>query len=350
MITKILDDNSISLIPEESDDLLILRRIIKTGDRIVGTTSRVIKQDKEYSRPDRGDRVKIRIALDVEKISLDNVLDRLRVTGKIAESNNESVPHGSHHSFLIKVNEGFNLIKKHWEEVEKKLIHSKEQKFGFLLIAIDTSDCGIGRLKGTHLELTPNIYSGASGKQYKSNFNIEKFFDIIQRAVFSSIKEGDTIIIFGPGETKKKFSNYIQKTSVGQKHKIQVIEGIDSGGEDGIYTFTKSQFMKEIMSESKLAKVSSIIDEIMYRANKKSRKFTMGFEETKNANQFGAIDSLVFSEKIIQTEDEEKIIEFLNDAESKGVKAYSADSTTDVGLRVTGLGGIVSLLRFPVEA
>jgi len=350
MITKILDDNSISLIPEESDDLLILRRIIKAGDRIVGTTSRVIKQDKEYSRPDRGDRVKIRIALDVEKISLDNVLDRLRVTGKIAESNNESVPHGSHHSFLIKVNEGFNLIKKHWEEVEKKLIHSKEQKFGFLLIAIDTSDCGIGRLKGTHLELTPNIYSGASGKQYKSNFNIEKFFDIIQRVVFSSLKEGDTIIIFGPGETKKKFSNYIQKTSVGQKHKIQVIEGIDSGGEDGIYTFTKSQSMKEIMSESKLAKVSSIIDEIMYRANKKSRKFTMGFEETKNANQFGAIDSLVFSEKIIQTEDEEKIIEFLNDAESKGVKAYSADSTTDVGLRVTGLGGIVSLLRFPVEA
>ena len=350
MITKILDDNSISLIPEESDDLLILRRIIKTGDRIVGTTSRVIKQDKEYSRPDRGDRVKIRIALDVEKISLDNVLDRLRVTGKIAESDNESVPHGSHHSFLIKVNEGFNLIKKRWEEVEKKLIYSKEQKFGFLLIAIDTGDCGIGRLKGTHLELTPNIYSGASGKQYKSNFNIEKFFDVIQRAVFSSLKEGDTIIIFGPGETKKKFSNYIQKTSVGQKHKIQVIEGIDSGGEDGIYTFTKSQSMREIMSESKLAKVSSIIDEIMYRANKKSRKFTMGFEETKNANQFGAIDSLVFSEKIIQTEDEEKIIEFLNDAESKGVKAYSADSTTDVGLRVTGLGGIVSLLRFPVEA
>ena len=97
------------------------------------------------------------------------------------------------------------------------------------------------------------------------------------------------------------------------------MEGIDSGGEDGIYTFTKSQAMKEIMSESKLAKVSSIIDEIMFRANKKSRKFTMGFEETKNANQFGAIESVVFSEKIIQTEDEEKIIEFLNDAEGKGV-------------------------------
>ncbi len=350
MITKILDENSISFIPEESDDLLTIRRIIKTGDKIVGSTSRVIKQDKEYARPDRGERIKIKIVLDVEKISLDNVLDRLRVSVKIYESNNESVPHGSHHSFLIKVNEGFNIIKKRWTEIEKKLIKTNEQKFGFLLIAIDISDCGIGRLKGTHLEITPNIYSGSSGKQYKSSFSIEKFFEVVHKAIFSSIKEGDSIIIFGPGETKKKFSNYIQKTSVGQKYKIQVVEGIDSGGEDGIYTFTKSQAMKEIMSESKLAKVSSIIDEIMFRANKKSRKFTMGFEETKNANQFGAIESVVFSEKIIQTEDEEKIIEFLNDAEGKGVTAYSADSTTDVGLRVTGLGGIISLLRFPVEA
>ncbi|HSG73709.1 MAG TPA: mRNA surveillance protein pelota [Nitrosopumilaceae archaeon] len=349
MITKILDDNTISLIPEESDDLLTLRRIIKAGDRIVGTTTRVIKQDKEYARPDRGERVKIRIALDVEKISLDNVLDKLRVRGTIIESNNEAVAHGSHHSYLIKLNESFNLIKKRWNDVEKNLIHTKTQKFGFLLIAIDTSDCGIGRLKGTHLELTPNIYSGSSGKRYKSNFNIEKFFEFIQKAISSSIKEGDTIIIFGPGETRKKFGNYLQKTSIGQKHKIDVIEGIDSGGEDGIYTFTKSESMKEIMKDSKLAKVSSIIDEIMFRANKKSRKFTMGFEEIKKANEFGAIDSLVFSDKIIQTEDEEKIIEFLNDAEAKGAKAFSVDSTTDMGLRVTGLGGIVSLLRFPIE-
>ncbi len=349
MITKILDDNSISLIPEESDDLLTLRRIIKSGDRIVGTTTRAIKQDKEYARPDRGDRIKIKIVLDVEKISLDNVLDKLRASGKIIESNNDAVAHGSHHSYVIKLNEGFNLIKKKWTQVEKNLINSKTQKFGFVLIAIDTSDCGIGKLKGTHLELTPNIYSGASGKRYKSNFNIEKFFEGIQKAVSAVLKEGDIIIIFGPGETRKKFGNYIQKTSIGQKHKIQIIEGIDSAGEDGIYTFTKSESMKDIMSDSKLAKVSSIIDEIMLRANKKSRKFTMGFEETKKANQFGAIDSLVFSDKIIQTEDEEKIIEFLNDAEAKGVKAFSADSTTDVGLRVTGLGGIVSLLRFPVE-
>ncbi|MDP3779885.1 MAG: mRNA surveillance protein Pelota, partial [Nitrosopumilaceae archaeon] len=105
----------------------------------------------------------------------------------------------------------------------------------------------------------------------------------------------------------------------------------------------------EIMSDSKLAKVLSIIDEIMLRANKKSRKFTMGFDETLKSNQYGAIEYLVFSEKIIQTEDEEKVIELLNDIESKGAKVYGVDSTTDAGLRVSGLGGIVSLLRFALE-
>ena len=350
MITKIIDDNSISVIPEDSDDLLNLRRIIREEDKIIGDTSRVIKQDKEYSRPDRGERIKVRIALIVEKISLDDVLDRLRIAGTISESSNESVPHGSHHSFILKINDGITISKRKWSPVEKSLIESNNKQIGFLLVAIDIADCGIARLKGTHLEFLPNIYSGSGGKRYKTNFNIEKFFEEIQQAVFSLVKESDSIIIFGPGETKKRFLNFLQKSITASKYKIQVVEGIDSGGEDGIYTFTKSQAMKEIMSESKLAKVSSIIEEVMIRANQKSKKFTMGYEETKKANELGAVESLVFSDSAIQTIDEAKVIELLNDAESKGVKTFSVDSSTDIGLRVTGLGGIISLLRYAIES
>jgi len=75
----------------------------------------------------------------------------------------------------------------------------------------------------------------------------------------------------------------------------------------------------------------------------------MGFDETFNANQIGAVESLVFSDKAIQ-DNEQKMIDFLNDVESKGVKIYSVDSSTDIGLRVTGLGGIVSLLRYAIES
>jgi len=346
MITKVIDENSISVIPEDSDDLLNLRRIIKENDKVIGDTTRVLKQDRDYARPDKGERIKVRIALTVEKISLDNVLDKLRVGGTISESSNESVPHGSHHSFILKINDGITISKKKWLPFEKKLLESSNNQVGFILVAIDTGDCGIARLRGTHLEFMPNMYSGSGGKRYKTNFNIEKFFEQVQQAILTIFKKEDKVIIFGPGETKKRFSNYIQKS---QKFDVKVVEGIGSGGEDGIYIFTKSQTMKEILSESNLSKASSIIDEVMILANKKSRKFTMGFDETYNANQMGAVESLVFSEKAIQ-DDEQKMIDFLNDVDGKGVKIYSVDSSTDIGLRVSGLGGMVSLLRYAIES
>ena len=349
MITKIVDNDSISCIPEDSDDLIILRRIIKKGDRIVGETVRVIKQQKDFARPDKGERIKIRLSLEVEKISLDDVLDRIRVGGIIKESNNESIPHGSHHSFIIKVDQPFNLVKKKWTSIEKKLLKTNNHSLTFILIAIDTSDCGVGKLRGTHLHILQNIYSGSSGKRYKTNFKIENFFDEISKALLSVVRTDDQLIMFGPGETKNRFANFLAKTQIGQNHQIKVVEGIDSGGEDGIHIFTKSKSMKEVISNSKLAKVSDIIDQVMFLANKKSRKFTMGLEETKKANQYSAIDSLIFSEKVIQSYDEQEVMDFLNDVESKGSSIYGVDTTTDAGLRVTGLGGIISILRFAVE-
>ncbi len=68
MISKVIDDNSVSVIPEDSDDLLTLRRIVKKGDRIIGDTTRVIKQEKDFSRPDRGERIKIRISIKLKNL------------------------------------------------------------------------------------------------------------------------------------------------------------------------------------------------------------------------------------------------------------------------------------------
>ncbi|MDE1867791.1 MAG: pelota family protein [Thaumarchaeota archaeon] len=350
MIAKKIDENSVALIPEESDDLFTLRRVIRNRDRIVGDTTRVVKQDKDFARPDRGERIKIRVALDVEKISIDDVVDRLKVQGIIAESDNESVSKGSHHSLTLKIGEPITLIKKSWSDIENKLIFEKRDASSFLLVAIDTTDCGIGRLTGTHLNLMPNMYSGASGKRYKSKFNIEDFFKDIQSAITSTIRERDEIIIFGPGETKKRLGNFLSELPSIKGHGIRVIDGIDSSGEDGIYTFIKSETMRQALTKSKIAKVSSILDEIMLMVNKKINKFTMGFEETSRANEAGAVQSLVFSDKIFEDHEEEKIITFLNQAEGKGVEVYAVDPTTDVGLRVSSLGGIISLLRFALTS
>ena len=77
MITKTLDDNTVSFIAEDSDDLLTIRRLIKEGNKIIGETTRVIKQEKEYSRPDKGERIKIKGYLEefaLSKAEADNLV------------------------------------------------------------------------------------------------------------------------------------------------------------------------------------------------------------------------------------------------------------------------------------
>ena len=53
-------------------------------------------------------------------------------------------------------------------------------------------------------------------------------------------------------------------------------------------------------------------------------------------------------DRAVQDNDEQEMMNLLNDAESNGVRVYSVDSSTDVGLRVSNLGGIVATLRYAV--
>ena len=71
--------------PESTEDLWILRRVLKSGDIITSHTKRVIKNQKEFTRPDKGERITVKLSVQLEKISIDQVLERIRISGKITE-------------------------------------------------------------------------------------------------------------------------------------------------------------------------------------------------------------------------------------------------------------------------
>ena len=80
-----------------------------------------------------------------------------------------------------------------------------------MLVAIDTGDCGVGKLKGTHLHLLPNMYSGSSGKRYKSNFKIEKFFDDVTKALSTVIQKDDMVIILDLEKQERNLEIFYQR-------------------------------------------------------------------------------------------------------------------------------------------
>lgn len=348
------------VIPEDADDLLTLRRIIENGDYVFADTTRVIKKVKEFARPDKGERIKVRVSVRVESISLDDMVDRLRITGIITNTDNELVPRGIHHSLTVQVGDTITIDKnRKWNDVETNILKRSGNSTNFILVAIDAQEAAVAKISGTHLKIIPNIYSGQSGKRYqhaaKNNPNIEIFFDDIAKtiqSIFSAAEEEEnnsTIIIFGPGETKRRFYNLLVEKHKLEKGKVSLIDGVDVAGEDGIFVFLRSPAIKEAMSSSKLATVSSILDDIMRLVHKGDAKYAMGMQEVSNAASIKAIEYLVFSDSIFKTIDENDVVKLLNLVESQGAKSFAVDSSTDIGWRVSSLGGIVALLRYSIR-
>ena len=347
------------VIPEDADDLLTLRRIIENGDYVFADTTRVIKKVKEFARPDKGERIKVRVSVRVESISLDDIVDRLRITGIITNTDNELVPRGIHHSLTVQVGDTITIDKnRKWNDVETNILKRSGNSTNFILVAIDAQEAAVAKISGTHLKIIPNIYSGQSGKRYqhaaKNNPNIEIFFEDIAKTIqsmFSAAADNNAIIIiiFGPGETKRRFYNLLVEKYKLEKGKVSLIDGVDVAGEDGIFVFLRSPAIKEAMSSSKLATVSSILDEIMRLVHKGDAKYAMGMQEVSNAASIKAIENLVFSDSIFKTTDENDVVKLLNLLESQGAKSFAVDSSTDIGWRVSSLGGIVALLRYSIR-
>jgi protein pelota len=87
----------------------------------------------------------------------------------------------------------------------------------------------------------------------------------------------------------------------------------------------------------------------MIMVNRSEAKFAMGMREVAQAAAMKAIDAVVFSDSVFKTEDEKQIVAILNSIEGYGAKTFAVDSSTDIGLRVSSLGGIVALLRYAVR-
>jgi protein pelota len=344
-------NNAFLIIPEDADDLFTLRRIIENGDRIIADTTRLVKQVKEYGRPDKGERVKVRVGIKVEQSKLDSAVDRLRISGIITDTNNEMVPKGVYHSLSVHIGDLIIIDKgREWRDIELRMSRQSVSSASFILVAIDTQEAAVAKVSGTNVKVIPNIYSGQSGKRYQTkNPNIETYFVDIAKIVSSLIGENDKVIIFGPGETRHRFFNVLANRQHVLKDMLQVIDGIDVAGEDGIFVFLRSAAMKEVMSSSKLAAVSSMLDKIMLMVNRGEAKFAIGMHEVSQAAALKAIEAVVFSDSIFKMTTEEEIVKLLNLIEGYGAKTFAVDSSTDIGLRVSSLGGIVALLRYAIH-
>jgi len=340
----------VSLTLEDVDDLWCLKRIIESGDLVSGETTRVIKHEGFYSRPNKGERLKVRVIIRVERAKLDSSLGRLRISGKIMEIPEDIIAKGSFHSIVAIPSHSLSLKKDRWRDMDLRILKEGARAAErFLLVAMDRREAGIGIIKGTHLQILPTIESGVVGKHYDTREKpLNIYYDQVSQTILSLYESSAKIFLAGPGHAKNSFANFLLGQKIDLKDGLKVIDGIDVTGEDGIYMILRSPQFKEHIEESKLARVSNLLEQAIKRISDSDKKVAFTFNEVKEASNLGAVDSVLISDKIFDYGiDDDDLSELLNSVEAFRGKSYMIDSTTEISSQVMALGGIVALLRFP---
>jgi len=343
----------VTLTPEQPDDLWTLRRIITKGDLVAGETSRVYKDLGEYSRPDK-ERIKVTVTVEVEEVQLDSTFSRLKVSGKILDVSNELLSKGSFHSLTVSEGHRVSIRKPNgFTGVQLRLIEGAgAPRDSYVVIALDQREAGIGVIKGTHLQILPTIESGVTGKMYQDSKRGSggNYFEKTADALAVVYPQNAKVFVLGPGTTKEKFVNYLQSERK-EFSEVQTIQGSDVAGEDGVYVALRNPNLQEALSESRLAKVTRLIQEIMRRISLGDSRIALAFKDNLKAAKQGAVESLAMADKIFYQKgvEEDEIVDLLNSVEEYRGETYLLDSTTDLGAQVNTLGGVVSLLRFAVK-
>jgi protein pelota len=338
-----------SLLVESPDDLWILRRLISPGDTVVTKSSRVSKREDEYSRPDRGERVKVTIALVVESVSLDSGVGRLRVRGRISEASDDSVTMAGSHSVSISPGYGLTLKKQEWSPFHTAILNSAKTGRRFLIVAMDRREAGIGALSGSHLSILSSVESGASGKGGQE-VDTEPYFRKIVDVLRNSWRDGDLIVIAGPGHTKMALANRVAADAeLGKSY--TVVEGFDLSGPDGVRNLVRFDGFKKVAGDSMLVEVQSIVEEVIKRIARGDGKVAYTLPRVRQAAEAGAVESCVVSDDVFSRNlGEQEVVDILNSVEKMGGRVYLCDSSLETGKQVSSFGGIVATLRYSLKA
>jgi protein pelota len=342
-----------TLTVESPDDLWTLRRLLAPGDTVVTKSSRVSKREGEYARPDKGERVKVIIALEIQSISLDSSVGRLRIGGKIIEASDDSVTKAGSHSLLISSGQELTLRKEKWTPGDTRILRSSTADEGrrFILVAIDRREAGVGLLTGSHLTVVTTVESGATGKGggNQKEVDMQPYFRKVVGVVKATWREKDVVVLAGPGNTKLTMENWVHKDPDLNKNAV-LVEGFDLSGPDGVRALVKSDGFRKVASDSVLVEVQETVEEAIRRISRGERRIAYAFPRVREAAATGAVEKCVVSDDVFASDvDENALVETLNLIEDKGGKVFLVDSSLETGKQVSSLGGIVALLRYDIS-
>jgi len=345
------------VVPRSLDDLWHLYNIIYPGDQVYAKTTREIKIQEEYARPQQGRRVTVLLGLQVERVLWDRSLNRLRVHGTISDVPEDIGGKGSHHTLNIVVNQPLTIVKAKWlkHQVDRLEKASHIETPLVVLVSIDDEEFAVAVLRQYGLEVKVEKRIRLPGKlePEKRDEALKGYFkEALNLLRETWVSLNCPIVILGLGFVKNGFVKYVKDVAPDVAVAVADVKSVNSSGVTGINEAVRSGVLTKTLKHARMAEETQLVEEVLARLGKGTTDVAYGLDEVVKATQYGAVEKLLLTDTMLRESTDEKRTELekmMWEVEEKAGQITVVSTEHEGGTKLQGLGGVAALLRFRIS-
>jgi len=354
---KDLKKGIVKVVPESADDLWHLYNVIYKNDCVYAYSTREIRPDDKYGRPDRGERIRVFLGVKVAIVGWDKLLGRLRVHGTICQAP-ETVPMGVHHTVKVSLNAPVTIVKKKWGKAELDRLERarKSSEKPLIVMSIDDEGYVIATTAQYGVEERISERTRLPGKLDADNRTqaVDRYF----RKALNSLRQvwevsHSPVVIVGVGFVKDDFARFVRNEDSDVAGSVVDVKGVNNSGLVGINEALRSGVLFKAMKRLRITEETEAVEEVLKRLGKGESTVAYGADEVRKAVEVGAVEKLLIADSVLREASDEDRLRFedlMGDVERRRGVLMVVSSEHEAGNKLLGLGGMAAILRFPLHS
>jgi peptide chain release factor subunit 1 len=182
-------------------------------------------------------------------------------------------------------------------------------KEAYGLLVIGRKESAVGYIKGNKVEVLKEFTSGLHGKHRAGGQSQKRYERLIEEGekrfyrrisdtineIFINMEDFQGMFIGGPGASKEKF---VSDDSLDYRLREKILDVVDLGygGVEGIRALIEK--IKDSIANLKYIREKKVMQRFMKEISNDSGLVSYGLEAIQKALNYGAVDTLIFSEKL----------------------------------------------------
>jgi len=336
-------NNEIKLMPETVDDLWHLQNLVDGNDLVFAHTYRRKEERQDKLRPDRAEKVRMRLGIRVDKVEFHESDGILRILGRI-EAGPQDV--GQHHTLMLSPGDDITVIKQEWkpqhfERIKRAIASSERPKIVF--VAIEDTEAVIAAVRDYGLKEVATITRNPTGKMYDAKPNEEEYLSEVVSKL-GTILRGEPLIILGPGFTKEALAKAVRDRLPEAAANMSVVS-TGQAGMAGIHELMKKGIGGKVLEDTQVARETRLMEQLFAEIGRDGL-FAYGDAQVSAAAEAGAISVLMILDTKLRTPEVDRLIKLVESAKGE---FHIISSMHEAGRRLASLGGVAALLRYRVQ-